>query len=200
MIPNVFFEFCSKLVSSTFQASACDLKSNKNGLDEYGMLIKGDYHDIHFPVTFKQEYGKKLTDILDTGWPSLHLISDRMKKILEENKLTGWKIYPIKLYDKKNNEILDYHSFSVTGLSAPMDYSKSEIIEKSSVTDGPLIKYYKGMYIDISKWDGTDFFSPMNSNGLIITKKAAEALTKNKITNLKLTDIADVEIDLRIFQ
>ena len=200
MAANTLYRFCSKLVTSTFQAGACGLKSNKDGLNEYGMLIKGDYSGIHFPVTFKQEYGKKLTDILDTGWTSLYLISDRMKIILEENKLTGWKTYPIKLYDKQNNEIFGYYGFSVTGRCDPIDYSKSEIIEKRRVSEGPLVKFYKGMYIDLAKWDGSDFFSPKNSDGLMITKKAADALTKNKISNLRLTNLVDVEVNLSIFQ
>jgi len=27
-------------------------------------------------------------------------ISDRLKILLEENQLTGWKTFPIKIYDK----------------------------------------------------------------------------------------------------
>ena len=52
---------------------------------------------------------------------------------MEENNPTGWKIYPIKLYDKKDNEVLGYHGLSVTGKCASIDYSKSEIIEKRYV-------------------------------------------------------------------
>ena len=200
MISNIFFEFSSKLLSSTFQASACGLKSNKEGLDEYGMLIKGDYRDIHFPVTFKQESGKKFTDILDTGWTSLYLISDRMKKILEENKLTGWRSYPIKLYDKKDNEIFGYHGFSITGQCAQINYEEAKIIEKRIVPDGPLVKYFKGIHIDLDKWDGTDFFSPIRNYGLFINKKTAEILSKNKITNLCLEDVVDIEVDVRIIK
>ena len=198
MTPNVFFEFCSKLSSSTVQAHGQDLKViDEAGIDEIGMLIKGDYNGIHFPVLFKQQYGSKFTDILGAGWPSLYLISDRMKKILEENKLTGWKSYPIKLYDKKNDEITGYNGFSVTGQCDPIDYSNSDIIEKSRVPGGPLVEFYKGMYIDLGKWDGTDFFSPLRDYGLFTTRKAAEILTNNKITNLRLTDVVDIEINIK---
>lgn len=195
MIENIFYEFSSKLLSSTFQAGACGLK----GLDEYRMLVKGNFDEIRMPVVFKQDSGKKFTDILDTGSVSLYLISDRLKKILEENNLTGWETFPIKLYDKKDNEIFGYHGFSITGKCAQIDYSTSVIVEKRSIPDGPLVKYYKGINIDLEKWDGTDFFSPMKNFGLYVTKKIAEILTKNKITNLCLTDAADIEVDLRIF-
>jgi hypothetical protein len=47
---------------------------------------------------------------------------------LEENQFTGWKIYPIKLFDKKENEVEGYHGLSVTGICGPQSYN--EIIEK----------------------------------------------------------------------
>src|ERR1700722_20078064 len=98
-----FFDFMSQPASTTVQAHPTDL--NIDCLK----LIKGNYQGIDFPVFFKQEYGNKLYDILDTGFPGLFIISERMRKILEENNLTGWKVFPIKLYDKKGNEIADYH-------------------------------------------------------------------------------------------
>ena len=98
---NDFFTLDSKLLSSTFQARPINLKRDVDNNFQEWDLIKGNYAEIDFPVIFTQDHGKKLTDILDTGWPGLFLISDRLKKILEENKLTGWKTFPIKVYDKK---------------------------------------------------------------------------------------------------
>src|SRR5262245_11871693 len=111
---NDFFYFGSKLLSSTVQAGPIVLKQ-KNGLPGSYYLIKGYYEGINFPYVFKQDYGKKFTDILDTGCAGLFLISENLKKILENNRFTGWKTYPIKLYDKKNNEVSGYHGFSVIG-------------------------------------------------------------------------------------
>ena len=138
-----FFYFCSKLSSSTLQAHADNLKTNENGIDDEWNLVKGKYKSINFPVIFKQKYGKKLTDILDTGWPGLCLISDRMKMILEEHKLTGWMTYLIKLYDKKGGEIPGYHGFSVIGRCGPVTYDDSSIIER--------IKFPVALSVDIIK-------------------------------------------------
>jgi hypothetical protein len=187
-----FFEFDSKLVSSTVQAHSVGLKDD---LHDRWKLVKGDYRNIDFPITFKQDSGNKLCDILDTGWASLYLISERMKKILEENNLTGWQVFPINLYDKKGHEITGYHGFSVTGHSGPTSYEKSEIIEKRSVPEGPICKYYKGVFID--NWDGTDFFTPEGTYQIYITKKAADVLKKNKITNMYLTNLTECEINVR---
>jgi len=178
----------SKLLSSTVQAHLTDLNI------DHLKLIKGNYQGIKFPLVFKQEYGNKLCDILDTGYASLYLISDRMKTVLEENKLTGWKAFPIELYDKKGNRISGYHGFSITGQSSPTTYDNCEIIEKRMVPNGPVCKFYKGVSID--KWDGSDFFTPEGTYETFITKKAADILKKNKITNLELINLADSEMDV----
>lgn len=191
---NDFFDFRSRLVSSTVQAHAVGLKKGENGKSEHWNLIKGIYEGIDFPVVFKQDYGKKLTDILDTGWPSLYLISDRLKKLLEDHHLTGWRTFPIKLYDKKNNEIMGYHGFSITGKCSPISYDNCEIIERQFVSNGPICKYYKGMFIE--EWDGSDFFTPTRTYHTFVTRKAAEVLKKNKFSNLELINLADAEKDV----
>ena len=94
------------------------------------------------------------------------------------------------------SEVTGYHGFSITGRSGPVKYDKSAIIEKKLVPTGPLCKFYKGFDIEIDKWDTSDFFIPSKSRGTIITKKAADVLKKNKITNLRLENIADIEIDV----
>ncbi len=189
---DVFFEFSSKYVQSTVQARAVGLGVDKAGIHDHNNLIKGKYEGIKFPVVFEQYSGKNYTDILDTGWTSFHLISDRMKAILEENHLTGWKVFPIKLYDKKGTEIHGYHGFSFIGKCDQSDYQKSEIIEKRLVPHGPLCKYYKGLIVD--DWDGSDFFTPEATYKTLVTKKAADILKKAKITNLELMNLADFEI------
>lgn len=189
-----FFSFGSKLVSSTVQAHAVGLKTGENGIDEHWNLVKGNYKGISFPITFKQAYGKKLTDILDTGWPCLYLISDRMKSILEENCLTGWRTFPIKLYDKKGNEISGYQGFSLTGQCGPTIYKKSTIFEKRLVPTGPICRFYKGIFID--SWDGSDFFTPKETYHTLITKKTEKVLKENKITNMRTENLAECETDV----
>ena len=184
-----FFSLSSKLSSSTVQAHPIDLKI------DHSKLIKGDYTGVNFPVIFKQKYGNELDDILDTGVVGLFLISDRMKTVLEENNLTGWKTFPIKLYDKNGNEIIGYHGLSITGRCGSASFEKSEIIEKQLVPTGPVCKYYKGISID--NWDGMDFFSPDKKYRAFITKRTADILKKSKLTNVRLENLADQEIDVR---
>ena len=191
-----FFDFHSKLVSSTFQAHATGLPTSDK-ISARLQLVMGDYKGIDFPVVFVQAYGHKLTDILDTGYPSLYIISDKLKILLGENHFTGWKTYPIRLFDKKNNEIFGYHGFSITGRCGPIDEKKSPIIERRPVPEGPIWKFYKGLYIGLDQWDKTDFFYPQGSTWAVITTRVAECLKKNKITNLRMQSLADIEDSVR---
>jgi hypothetical protein len=194
---NDFYSFGTKLAYSTFQAVPVGVKCKvENGLSDPYKLIMGDFSDIDFPVIFKQESGKKLHDILETGLSALYLISDKMKNVLIENQLTGWKTFPVKIFDKKDNEVLGYEGFSTTGRAGPLDYSKCPIIETRVYPSAPLVKHYVGKYIDLSTWDGSDFFLPKNHFGTMITPKAAQILTKSKLTNINLRRLGDIETPL----
>lgn len=192
----------SKLSSSTVQVHAVGLDKIffSDGLATEWHLILGDHQGVSFPVVFKHAYGSKLHDILDTGWPSLYLISEKMRAILEDNKLTGWKTFNVKVLDKNGQEIKGYHGLSVTGRCGKIDYSKSEIVEKRLVQNGPLVKYYKGLHIGLNEWDGTDFFLPEKYFGIMITQAAVKALEKNKLTNIRLDSLAEIETDYSTVQ
>ncbi len=83
----------------------------------------------------------------------------------------------------------------MSGVSGQISYSNSLIIEKRLVPGGPIVRLYKGADIDLSKWDGSDFFIPEYTKEIVITKKVAKQLEKNKITNLKLKNVTDEEIN-----
>ncbi|MEP6850584.1 MAG: DUF1629 domain-containing protein [Acidobacteriota bacterium] len=191
-----FFELGSKLVSSTVQAHPIGLRPTGK-LDDIGdayRLLKGEFASIQFPVTFRQEYGTRLCDALDTGYPGLYLISNRMKSALEAAELTGWTTFPIRLLDKQGNDIDGYQGFSVTGRCGPIDVSKSQIIEKRLVPNGPLCIYYKGLHVGLDRWDGRDFFLPKRNYGTIVTTKGATIIKSSRLTNIRLTNLTDIEI------
>ncbi|MDX1909660.1 MAG: hypothetical protein SF053_21660 [Bacteroidia bacterium] len=48
--------------------------------------------------------------------------------------------------------------------------------------------------MDLTTWDGTDFFLPTGTFGIITTKKAAEILKAAKVTNILLQNLATMEI------
>ena len=189
-----FYTFGSKLMTSTFQAAPVETDESQNDLIPLNKkLIKGNYQGIIFPILFKQEYGKKLADVLDTGHVSLFLISEKLKNALDSEKITGWKTYPVQVLDKKGSEVKGYYGFSIVGICGPIDYSQCEIFEKKNIPTGPLCKYYRGLPIGLDKWDGSDFFLPEGTCHIIITPKVVEMLKKNKFTNIELKNLADTE-------
>lgn len=193
---NEFFDFSSRFVSTTVHASAIGLSSG-DGVNDIGdafRLVSGEYYAISFPVRFEQRSGKIFRDVLDTSRATLFLISDWMKTVLESNNLTGWKCFPITLFDKKGNEIQGYNGLSVKGRCGPIDFSKSEVVYKRVVPEGPITKYYKGKFIGLDEWDGSDFFLPKNNYGTIVTRRAAEVIKSNKLTNVCLKNLTEIEI------
>lgn len=192
-----FYRIDSKLLVSTIQTHAVGLEKVlfSDNLATEWHLILGDYLGVHFPILFQHKHGSRLQDVLDTGWPSLFLISDKMKMVLEENALTGWKVFAVKVLDKQGEEIQDYHGLSITGRWGKIDYTKSHVIEKRLVKSGPLTKYYKGLYLELGKWEVEDFFIPEDYFGIIVTKRVVDVLKKNNITNVKFERLTDMEID-----
>lgn len=192
-----FFSFGSKLSASTVTAHPVNLQPGTEGNDpgEGERLISGDIGDIRFPVVFKQEYGSKFLDVLDTGFVSLYLISDKMKSIFQETGLTGWSCFPIELRAKKGEDIKGYNGLSIHGRCGPIDISKSEIVYKRLVAEGPLCTFYRGKHIGLDEWDGTDFFLPENNFGIVITRRAADIIKANKLTNIRLNNLAEIEFD-----
>jgi len=195
-----FYKFGSKLLSSTMQVHMdrpkgfLPIAPDERRLMDEDRLMQGVYNDFIFPIVFKQEYGKKLQDMFDTGTASLYLISDKMKTVLEDNHLTGWQTFAVKVFTKKGEEISGYHGLSITGRCGEIDDSKSEIIEKRLVPNGTIGRFRKGLYVGLDKWDGSDFFLPEKYLGTIVTSRAAEILNKSRLTNIRLQNLADIEI------
>ncbi len=74
-----FYYFRSRHLSGSFQVNSIGLDKEEGSLTDHTNLIQSNYEGINFPVIFKQISGKKFTDILNTGWTNLYLISDNLK-------------------------------------------------------------------------------------------------------------------------
>lgn len=187
---NDFFALRSRSVRQTFQAHPVELIPGRRVTND---LFWGKYDGIEFPVVFKQVYGTKIEDMLDTGTVCLHLISKKFKILLEQTGLTGWKIFDIRVFDKNGLELKDYYGLTITGRCGKIDDSKSEIIKRQCVPNGPLAKYRKGLHIGLDQWDGSDFSCPDGTTFLITTKKASDIIKANKISNVEFKNLADIE-------
>ena len=150
------------------------------------MLEMGSYEGIPFPLEFRHLYGKRYYDILHIGYVTLFLVSDRFLEVLETNHFTGWKSYPVRLFEKNGTEVFGYNGFSVTGKAGKIDWEKSEVVQIPGPIDETITyPYYKGIPIDMSKWDGSDIFMAEGCRFYFSTEKVYKVLKKAKITNIE---------------
>ena len=157
------------------------------------MLEMGSYEGIPFPLEFRHLYGKRYYDILHIGYVTLFLVSDRFLEVLETNHFTGWKSYPVRLFEKNGTEVFGYNGFSVTGKAGKIDWEKSEVVQIPGPIDETVTyPYYKGALIDMSEWDGSDIFMPSNSWRKFITEPVYKALKKAKMTNIKFEKATEI--------
>lgn len=121
MVYNNFYRLQSRGYETTFAATPVIFENAiKEGINDYNRhchkhLLVGEYDRYQFPIIFQQYDGKRLRDFLDTGYPPVYLVSDRVVNILENNGISGWKTYPITLYDKNGNLVGGFSGFSILG-------------------------------------------------------------------------------------
>lgn len=126
-------------------------------------------------------------DILDTGMVSQYLVSDKLRNILEVYGNGGCSFFPVLIEDKKGLEVSGYHGLSIIGRCGLISYSQSErIIEPPRYKGGPSIPYLRGQFPDMSQWDGSDIFSPVDSYFDFVTEKLAQPLLEANLTNVNI--------------
>lgn len=191
-----FYDFGSRGYLTTFAASPDlfedainkDLCGFHSGRKIHDQLVFRDQYPnyIQFPIVFRHIDGKRMRDLLDMRYTGSHfLISDRLKSILEENRFTGWKCYPIELYDKKGNPISGYSGFTVTGRGGRLYYS----FNKGWDTIG---EDYLGW--NPACWDGSDFFRFDNTRHLLVTEKVMTVMKKNRVDAVDYFSLGDSHI------
>lgn len=96
----------------------------------FPQLIFGEYPEtLQFPLEFITRDGKKINNIIETRYPGCFLISEHLKRIFENEGLTGWKTYDIEIH-RINGEVLPgFYGFSVIG--------RNQIIDNGTAVDVP---------------------------------------------------------------
>ncbi len=189
----IFYKLGSRAYTTTFSASPNlfnkALEENDHGVNREicDKLLFGEFGHYSFPIAFHQYDGKRLRDVLDTGWPPLYLISDKMKDLLINNNITGWKSYPIELFDKKDSLITGYNGLSIIGRGGKYDkdYELGYLDEEKEHFGAKV----RGVY-NVENWDGSDMFI-MWYRELIVTERVVKLLKKNKIDAIDYQRLSD---------
>jgi len=182
-------------LGSAFLKSAIQVRSEALEIADHFELIRGDYSRWKFPLMFKQSRGSKYYDIIHTGCVNLFLISHHLGEVMNKYDLTGWKTFPVTIYDKQGSLVVGYRGLSIIGRSGPIIYNDATVFNKRLVPNGSMNKYYKGMFIDPDTWDKSDIFLPYGAYNIIVSQKACDVFLDEKISNLRLDNISDIEVD-----
>lgn len=169
----------------------------EDGTSERVHLINGKYDEIQFPKVFRQVAGRIWTDLLHTDMVGLYLISEDLIRCLNEEKLDGWKTFPVEVYSSSGELKPGYQGFSVTGKCGKPDFSKAVSIEKSLVKGGKVSLFYRGFPIDIDEWDKSSIFSPSGTTFKLVTKEAYDRLIVHSPSGIEWIAASDYEIAAR---
>lgn len=121
---------------------------------------------------FKVDKGKKAYDLIEYCDPINFAISEKLKRVLEENKITGWYCYPIFIdgIDDK------YYGFHIEGKGG-------EVTNRDGDGDVPM---FEPVQFNCSNWDGSDIFYLKGTGIKVCTQKVKDLLEKEKITNIDI--------------
>ncbi len=167
--------------------------------DDVWPLYRGQLK-LSEPLKLRAYMGGQATDFLWTGYPPLVCVSSRVVELLTEHEITGWDTYPVEVYGRKGEPLPGYHDFAVTGPECRRDRSRSEILTRQDVPGGKPFQVYKGLYFDESRWDGSDMFLVRPVGGIVVTEKVYRLFKKEKVSNVRLTPLTEVELDVKLDQ
>lgn len=151
------------------------------------------------PVVFKRQTGSLARDLMGGTALGNKFVSQAFVDALESNGITGWSIYPVRLFGKADHELPGYYGLAVTGRSGPADESRSRVVghrraDGSLVvrSDGSTVKRRYGWFIDPETWDGMDLFVVGTTRAICVTVAAKEKLEAAGLTGLAWTANEDM--------
>jgi hypothetical protein len=129
------------------------------------------------PLEGRWVMGKKnAQDVIWTTHAIFVIMSERVITRLKEEGYTGWNAIPISILDKQGTQLSSYYLLQVTGRCGGLDDSRSIEFMKQLNSDGRQLPMLRGLYFDESTWDGSDFFQPIGTAYILITKSVMECL------------------------
>ncbi|GGG46767.1 hypothetical protein [Bizionia arctica] len=138
--------------------------------------VFSDKVNFEIPVLTEIVLGKTMYDKIDFNDGINFVISEQFLKILTENKLTGWKTYPVIIKNTDKN----YYGFQIIGKSGPLKEKKQK-------------GFHIGYEFNKTSWDGNDFFTPEKTHLRFLSERAKEVLNCEKLTNIEIENIKTIE-------
>ncbi|MCK6472500.1 MAG: hypothetical protein L6R28_12215 [Planctomycetes bacterium] len=118
--------------------------------------------------------GKKENDIIPGKL--VFCVSKRFVNIMTKNGVSGWTTYPVAMRTENGKVKKDIVGLRVVGRAGPLTAKA----RKEDYTD-----------FDLKTWDGSDFFCLEDTAQVLITRKVADILAKEKIAGATYRPITE---------
>ena len=169
-------------------------ESNWLSLEQAAALSRGEL-SLQHPLRLRAYMGGQVTDFLWSDLASLVVISRKVVELLRDRAFTGWATYPVEVYDRKGEPLVDYFGLAITGRAGKQDRTRSRILTKPApAPGGQPYQVYRGFYFDESQWDSSDIF--LADGFKVVTLPVQKAFKRARVSNVHFTPLADVEIDV----
>jgi hypothetical protein len=152
------------------------------------------------PMPFKNYNAGRIRDFHEVKLVVVAVISDKLKKLLEENQVTGYTVVPATIVRGKKlyTNYWGMRVHSKCGHIQPDRSRKEKVSIFDKYTQKETYKYAKvGLYFDVNTWDGSDFFLPTLKDddyfitSIFCTEKIKQLFVSNKIENCKFTPVLE---------
>jgi hypothetical protein len=141
---------------------------------DHDRLLDAEY-DETVPIRVLVDQKGRVGDLVGTLWPSLYLIGDRFKKVLEQNAITGWRGYGTVSEDMPPTGT--WWILGVAGRAGPVRTGEKGVPPGLDPME---------QYLDPREWDGSDLFHPANEGTILVTSRAAQAIDDAHLKNVLL--------------
>jgi hypothetical protein len=169
-------------------------------VDALGELPGGDPYALtrgevepEAPLRFRHDQGSRVEDYIGTTWAVLHLVSDRFLGVLQG--FSGWRTYPVEIYDRHGEPVPGYHGLAASGRCGPIEDELSPVeVLPPPVPEGEAMPHRIGIRFRPETWDGNDVFCPDDGSAwTLMTQEVRDALVAAKITGIDLDRITEIE-------
>ena len=144
------------------------------------------------PIEFRIMKAKNVFDVIPNS-ASVLIVSERTKNLFAEAGFTGWRSFPVRLYDQKDQLLQDaYSGIAVVGRAGRLDEEHS-VAEWALGPDGRRagILAMNGIHFDVAEWDGSDIFMLEDKGYILVTSRVIGALREGGISGWKATPVLD---------
>ena len=169
-----------------FETSPAD-----NSIVDGYQLMSGQYQPVG-PLRAKWFMGSQTpTDLVWTGHAFVTLMSPRVVDLLHETACTGWTSLPCTVRNRTGDKWL-YQALVVTGRCGAYDPNRAVSFEE--VMPGGRYRGWKGLYFDLTSWDGSDIFLSGRSGFILVTDRVRNSFLKAQVRNVRFEKQSELRV------